>query len=88
MIEINGKEYEVNTDLKWGTEQLMNRIQKDPKGQNVERYMKEIIKDLLIPKPTIKEMFNFRTSDIIKIFTEYTDNVEKTNADFKKKLSR
>ena len=88
MIEINGKEYEVNEDLKWGTEQLMNRIQKDPQGPNVERYIKAILKDILIPDPTNKEMFNFRKSDIERIFKEYTKDVKDVNTDFKKKLSR
>ena len=88
MIEINGKEYEINLDIRWGTQKLMRRIEKDFENPNNEKYMEYILKDMLIPKPTFKELLDFRTSDIERIFETFGDEVGKKDRDFKKKRSR
>lgn len=88
MVIINDKEYVVNLDIKWGTEKLMNKITQDPTNPNNNKYMTMVFKDLLIPEPTTKEMFNFRRSDIKRILDEFNDEAKETNSDFKKKLSQ
>lgn len=88
MIEINGKEYEINMDIRWGTQKLMRRIQKDLENPENEKYMEYIIKDMLIPSPSNKEIMMFRRSDIERMFDVFADNVEETDKDFKKKRSK
>lgn len=88
MIEINGKKYEINLDLKWGTEKLMKKVFEDPENPKNQNYLEHIIKDLLIPSPTAREMFNFRKSDIENAFKMFTEDISETNADYKKKLSQ
>ena len=88
MVEINGKNYKINMDLKWGTQKLMKKINDDPKNLENLRYLEVIVKDILIPSPTAKEIFNFRNSDIERIFEEFADDNKGVNVDFKKKLSQ
>ena len=88
MLIINGKEYKINMDLKWGTQKLMKKINDDPKNLENLRFLEIIVKDILIPPPTGKELFNFRNSDIERIFEEFADDNKEVNADFKKKLSQ
>lgn len=88
MVIINGKEYEVNLDIKWGTQKLMRRIQADPDNPKNMQYTEYILKDLLVPSPTNKEMMEFRNSDLENVFNEFADNVEAKDKDFKKKRSR
>lgn len=88
MVEINGKEYKINKDIKFGTQKMMGKIQDDPSNPNNMKYVEYILKDLLIPKPTSKELFEFRTSDIEKIMNEYSSEASETSKDFKKKLSQ
>ena len=88
MIEINGKEYNINLDIRWGTQKLMRKIQKDLSNPDNDKYIEYIIKDILVPKPTLKEIMEFRKSDIENIFESFADEVEATNKDFKKKRSR
>jgi hypothetical protein len=88
MIEIEGKEYEINMDIRWGTQKLMRRIQKDLQNPENDKYLEYIIKDMLIPTPSKKEMMNFRQSDIEKIFETFGKEVENKDKDFKKKRSR
>ena len=66
----------------------MKKINDDPKNLNNMRYLELIMKDILIPPPTAKEMFNFRDSDIEKIFEALADDSKEVNADFKKKRSQ
>ena len=88
MININGKEFKINLDLKWGTEKLIQKVMDDPTDPKAEPYMKAVFQDMLIPSPTNKEMFNFRRSDIERIFKAFGNEMKETNADFKKKLSQ
>jgi len=88
MIKINGKEYKINLDIKWGTEKLMRKVLNSPESPENDKYMSMVFKDILIPAPTAKEMFNFRMSDVRRIFETWTKESEDTNADFKKKLSQ
>ena len=88
MLKINGKVYKINLDLKWGTEKLMKKVMDSPEDPKSQRYIEFVIKDLLIPSPTNKEMFNFRKSDVLKIFDTFTKEMSETNTDFKKKLSQ
>lgn len=88
MLKINGKVYKINLDLKWGTEKLMKKIMDFPEHPKAERYLELVIKDLLIPSATDKEMFNFRKSDIENILNAFTKEMSETNIEFKKKLSQ
>ena len=74
MININGKEYKINTDTKWGTKKLMKKVNDDPRNLDNIRYVELIIKDVLIPSPTSKEMFNFKDSDIERIFEAFAED--------------
>ena len=88
MIEINGKEYEINMDIRWGTQKLLRRIQKDVKNPDNEKYMEYILKDILVPKPTMKELLEFRQSDIERVFNIFASEADKKDKDFKKKRSK
>lgn len=88
MIEINGKKYKINKDTKWGTDKLMKKVTEDPENPKNQKYIEHIIIDLLIPSPTFKEMFEFRKSDLKRIFETFTEEMEEVDKDFKKKLSQ
>lgn len=88
MVEINGKEYKLNLDLKLGTQKLMRKILNEPQNKENQKYLEMVLKDLLIPAPTVKELFHFRFSDVERIFNELEEDADKTDADFKKKLSQ
>lgn len=88
MITINGKEFEINLNIRWGTQKLMRRIQSNLENPENDKYMEYIMKDLLIPTPTRKEMLNFRRSDIELILGTFADEVNEKDKDFKKKRSR
>ena len=88
MIKINGKEYKINMDMKWGTQKLLQKIRDDPLNKKNMKYLELIIKDILVPTPSQNEMFNFRNSDIETIFTEFGKDSSEVNKDFKKKLSQ
>ncbi len=88
MITINGKEYKINLDIRWGTRKLMRKIQNDLKNPNNEKYLEYIVKDLLIPIPSGKVMMEFRQSDIERVFKAFGEEVENKDKDFKKKRSR
>ena len=62
MININGKDYKINMDTRLGTKKLMKKISDDPSSLDNIRYIELILRDILIPIPTGKEMFNFRDS--------------------------
>ncbi|KKM70230.1 hypothetical protein LCGC14_1442850 [marine sediment metagenome] len=87
MIEINGKEFKINLDIRWGTQKLMRKIQGDMENPKNDKYMEYIMKDLLIPSPSTREMMEFRRSDIENIFTIFGEEVENKDKDFKKKRS-
>ena len=76
MVNINGKEYKINLDLKWGTEKLIKRVMDNPTHPDADKYMAAVFKDMLIPAPTSKEMFNFRRSDIKRMFEEYSGTLK------------
>lgn len=88
MIEINGKKYEINLDIKWGSQKFMKYIMKHPDGENADKYMEFVLKDILIPAPTLKDMIEFRASDIENIFDCFTKESGKQDKEYKKKLSR
>jgi len=87
MVKINGKEYGINLDIKLGTQKLIKVIMKNPSSDKVDIYMEKILLDLLIPAPTKRELFEFRQSDIKHVFESFTEESEKMDSDFKKKLS-
>jgi len=87
MIEINGKKYEINTDTRLKTEKLMSKIMVDPNNPKNINYMGHILQDLLIPKPTVKELGEFRRSDRERVFELFADEMKNTDKDLKKKLS-
>lgn len=86
-MEINGKQYEVNTDLKFKTEKFMSFCLNNPEHPKVMSYTEVILKDMLIPSPSTAEIGEFRKSDIEKIFMEYAKIVKATDKETKKKLS-
>lgn len=88
MININGKEYKINLDIKWGTEKLMRKVLNSPESPENDKYMNAVFKDILIPSPTAKEMFNFRMSDITSIFEAFGEESDDIDKDFKKKLGQ
>jgi hypothetical protein len=88
MLEINKKEYVINTDVEWGTEKLLKKVIENPEDPKNEKYIEYIIQDILIPSPTHKEMFHFRKSDIENILKAFTAEMGEINKDFKKKLSQ
>jgi len=87
MININGKDYKINLDIRLGTEKLMRLVYANPENPKNPKYLDIVLKDLLIPSPTDKEIFNFRLSDREKIFKLFAEESSKTDADFKKKRS-
>lgn len=88
MVEINGKEYKINKDITLGTQELLLKIKDDPDNIENMKYIRYILKDILIPSPTNREIFVFRTSDIERIMNLYNEDMSETNKDFKKKLSQ
>lgn len=81
-VKINGKEYSFNLDVRLGILELMDRI------ETLEvKHIKLILRELLRPVPTSKELFNIKKSDIEKIFKAFTEDIKKESAEYKKKLS-
>jgi len=87
MIVINGKKYEINLDIKLGTRKMMKKIQKNPENPKNEDYLEPILKDVLLPKPTNKQLLEFKISDIEKVFNEFSVEMQKLDTEFKKKLT-
>ena len=87
MIEINGKKYEINTDTRLKTEKYMSMIMAKPDNPKNIDYMGHVLKDLLIPTPSTKELGEFRRSDREKVFEMFSEEMGKTDKDLKKKLS-
>jgi len=56
----------------------------DPKNIG---YMEHILKDILVPTPSTKELNKFRKSSREMIFLEFSKVMEEENAESKKKLS-
>ena len=81
-IEINGKKYKFNLDIRLGILELMEKTHL----LNTKQF-KIIAKELLIPKPTPKELFNIKTSDMKKIFSGFNKAMRGESAEIKKKLS-
>jgi len=88
MVKVNGKEYKINMDLKLGTQKLMRIIYEDPQNEKNQKYLEMVLKDILIPTPTVRELFNFRNSDVERIFRSLEKDADETDTDFKKKLSQ
>lgn len=80
-LEINGKIYTLNEDLRLG---VLYMMQKKPEDFDV--HMK-FFKEFLQPSPSFKEMLNFKESDTEKIFKAYGDLKKAQATDLKKKLS-
>jgi len=87
MININGKEYKINTNICLGTEKLVSKIMRDKDNPKNLGYMEIILKDILEPTPTTQELDRFRRSDRERIFEAFGSIMEKTDKDFKKKRS-
>lgn len=81
-VIVNGKEYTFNLDVRLGILELMDRI------EDLQiKHLKMIVKELLRPIPTSKELFNVKRSDMNKIMEAFTEEMKKESAEFKKKLS-
>lgn len=87
MIEINGKKYKINLDIRLGTRKMMKKIQDTPDDPKNEDYIDSILKDILIPKPSNKQILEFRISDVEKAFNQFGKDMEKLDTEYKKKLS-
>lgn len=81
-IEINGKEYSFNNDIRFG---VLIKIQEDPENL---KHMQVFLKEILLPTPTKKEVYNFRESDLINISQKFEEFQKRKTAEAKKKLSR
>ena len=81
-VVINGKKYQFNDDPRWGILELIQTKGDDPK------VVKAFLREILIPSPTAKELFEFRRSDIFRIFEEYGKLQEQEDEELKKKRSR
>lgn len=81
-IDINKKHYEFNSDVRLGILEMMEDMSKAKL-----KHIKIILKEILIPTPTPKELFNFRRSHSEKIFKLYGEFIDKETAEIKKKLS-
>jgi len=87
MITINGKKYKINLDIKWDTQKRMKEMQDEPDNpKNIEN-MEFIIKDILRPRPSNKELLEFRKSHIEKAFKLFVSESNKLDTEYKKKLS-
>ena len=81
-IEINGKQYEFNPDIRLGILELMERF-----GKLTVKQLKMVLRELLIPKLTPKELFNLKPSISTKIFREFSKFMRENSIEIKKKLS-
>lgn len=81
-IKINGKKFEFNSDIRLGILELMER------GNTLTmKQLKIVLKELLEPDPTPKELFNIKSSMSTKIFTEFAKFIQGNSTEIKKKLS-
>lgn len=80
-MEINGIDYEINTNIKLG---VQRRMKEDP--ENFE-YTIDFIRNVLIPMPSIEEVEDMGNDDVGDIMVEYEKVQKKKNVDFKKKRS-
>ena len=81
-IEINGKEYGFNSDIRLGVLELLER-----QDQLKMKHVKLVIKEILVPNPTPKELFNIRKSQLFKIMEKYKEHMERESSEIKKKRS-
>ena len=86
-MEINGKKFDINTNLKFKTEKFMNFCLNNPENPKVISYTELILRDMLIPSPTGQDIGEFRKSDIENVFMEYAKLVKEADKEAKKKLS-
>ena len=85
MIKINGKNYNINLDITWGTYKRMKKLQNNPDDDEaVEKALSEILR----PRPTKKEIEKFKLSDIRAIFEEFARQEQLQENEFQKKLSQ
>ena len=85
MIKINGKNYNINLDITWGTYKRMKKLQDNPDDDEaVEKALSEILR----PRPTKKDIEKFKLSDIRAIFEEFARQEQLQENDFQKKLSQ
>lgn len=78
-IEINDKKYKINEDPRFGVMELLMKSPEDPK------YIRLFLKEILIPTPTPKEIFNFKKSDIVNIMSVFSDIEQEESLELKKK---
>ncbi len=86
-MEINGKEYTINTDTSLGTEKLISKIMQDPENPKNIIYMEHVLRDILLPTPTTKDLNSMRRSQREAIFEEFGKEMDEINKGFKKKHS-
>lgn len=81
-IEINGKTYRINEDIRFGVQYA---LQKEP--ENLDNHFR-FFKEVLIPSPNQKEIFNFKESDREKIFDAWVEMKKQQTVEIKKKRSQ
>lgn len=81
-IEINGKKYKFNPDVRLGILDMMERG-----DVKTIKKLKMVLKELLMPNPSPKELFNIRQKDSEKIFIAYGEYIGEELVETKKKLS-
>jgi len=85
MIKINGKNYNINLDITWGTYKRMKKLQDNP---NDDEAVEKALSEILRPRPTKKEIEKFKLSDIRAIFEEFARQEQLQENEFQKKLSQ
>jgi len=81
-MEVNGIEYEINTNIKLG---VQRRLKEHPE---VFQHTVDFIKNVLTPTPSNDEIDEMGTDDVGEIMLELEKAQKKKNTEFKKKLSR
>lgn len=82
MIEINGKNYTFNLNIKWGIFKKLNLNSEDPE------VIEEGLKNILRPIPSEVELNEIGFLDIMNIMEMFGQEMQKKQTDYKKKLSQ
>ena len=81
-MKINGKEYEINTNIKLG---VQRRLKEHPE---IFQHTVDFLQNVLIPMPSNDEIDEMGTDDVGDIIVEFERAQKTKNTEFKKKLSR
>lgn len=80
-MQINGKKYKVDANISWGLFEEFVSNENDP------LIMRKIVKEVLKPSPSDKEIKEMNMKQVLKIISTYSVKTKDFLKDFKKKLS-